>query len=101
MSHDFKPHHLAATTDDLAGNHGIGRYVLLPGSDGRAEAIGRRFANCHEVPSPRRHNLYLGTLEHPEAYPAQAQVFCREQLPWFSIDGDIPGVATTVTAEES
>ncbi len=50
---------------------------------------------------PGEIHFYLGTLEHPERYPAQLQVFCREQLPWFRIDGDAPCYATTVPAAEN
>lgn len=49
---------------------------------------------------PGEIHLYLGTLEHPESYPAQAQVFCREQLPWFRIDGEGPCYATNLTTEK-
>jgi len=35
----FKPEHINATPEDLAGNNRIGRYILLPGSDGRAQEI--------------------------------------------------------------
>jgi uridine phosphorylase len=36
--------------------------VFLPGSDGRAGEIASRFDGLRVLPSPRRHNLYLGTL---------------------------------------
>ena len=39
---------------------------------------------------PAEIHLYLGTLEQPEAYPAQLQVFCRERLPWFELSMDGP-----------
>ncbi len=39
---------------------------------------------------PTEIHLYLGTLEQPEAYPAQLQVFCRERLPWLEISMDGP-----------
>ena len=39
MSENITLHHINATADDLAGNHGIGRYILLPCSDGRAKEI--------------------------------------------------------------
>ena len=60
----FVPFHLNATEDDLAGNDGIGRYLLLPGSDGRAKEIAEHFENASLKPHPRGHNLYLGTLTH-------------------------------------
>lgn len=59
---DFVPHHISATPADLAGNGGRGRYLLLPGSDGRAELIAERFDDRRVLPSARRHNLYLGTI---------------------------------------
>lgn len=60
----FVPHHITATAADLAGNHGRGRIVFLPGSDGRAREIAQYFENFAERPSPRSHNVYLGTLQH-------------------------------------
>ncbi len=59
---NFKPHHLCATRADLAGNGELGRYVLLPGSDGRAEELSAYFDDVKVLESPRRHNLYLGTM---------------------------------------
>jgi uridine phosphorylase len=58
----FKPHHINATEEDLAGNNGIGRYVFLPGSDGRAKEIASHFSKVTVKQHPRGHNLYLGTL---------------------------------------
>lgn len=58
----FIPHHINATIDDLAGNDGIGRYILLPGSDGRAKEISQHFNNLTVKRHPRGHNLYLGTI---------------------------------------
>ena len=60
---DFVPHHINATPDDLAGNNGIGRYIFLPGSDGRAKDIADHFDNVRVLGSKRGHNLYLGTLK--------------------------------------
>ncbi len=59
----FKPQHLHATPEDLAGNNGIGRYVFLPGSEGRAHEIAKHFDKLIVKPHPRGHNLYLGTLD--------------------------------------
>ena len=39
---------------------------------------------------PTEVHLFLGSLENPEAFPAQLQVFCAEKLPWLSIDDQIP-----------
>ena len=35
--------HINATEADFKGNQGIGRYILLPGSDGRAKEIATHF----------------------------------------------------------
>lgn len=64
MTKTISLHHINATADDLTGNHGIGRYVLLPGSDGRAKEIAQHFNNLNVKPHARGHNLYLGTLTH-------------------------------------
>jgi uridine phosphorylase len=58
----YKPYHINATTDDLDGNEGIGRYLLLPGSDGRAHEIAKYFNNVEVKKHPRGHNLYTGTM---------------------------------------
>lgn len=62
----FTPHHINATSQDLAGNNGIGRYVLLPGSDGRAKEISEYFNDLTVKTHPRGHNLYLGTLDNKD-----------------------------------
>lgn len=59
----FTPHHINATADDLAGNDGIGRYILFPGSDGRAREVAEYFSNVTVKSHPRGHNLYVGTLD--------------------------------------
>ena len=59
----FTPHHMNVTAADLAGNDGIGRYILLPGSDGRAASIAEHFSGREVREHPRRHNVYLGTLD--------------------------------------
>lgn len=58
------PHHIHADSSDLVGNNGIGRYIFLPGSDGRAKAIAENFSDLKVNPHPRGHNLYMGTLNH-------------------------------------
>ncbi len=62
MTGPFVPHHIKATADDLAGNGALGRYVFLPGSDGRAKEIAEHFESVVVRPSKRAHNLYLGRL---------------------------------------
>lgn len=58
----FMPHHINATEEDLAGNNGVGRYIFLPGSDGRAKEIAQYFDNLTVKLHSRGHNLYLGTM---------------------------------------
>ncbi|MBU1628826.1 MAG: nucleoside phosphorylase, partial [Gammaproteobacteria bacterium] len=60
----FKAEHINAVEEDLAGNNGIGRYVFLPGSDGRAKQIADHFSSVTVKESSRAHNLYLGEIEH-------------------------------------
>lgn len=62
MRHNVMLHHINATGEDLAGNNGIGRYILLPGSDGRAKDIAQHFNNLTVKSHPRGHHLYLGTI---------------------------------------
>ena len=61
--HNFKPHHMNAISSDFKGNNGFGRYILLPGSDGRAEKISRLFSNLEVKKHGRGHNLYKGTIK--------------------------------------
>lgn len=63
LDSNFIPHHINATPDDLAGNDGIGRYIFLPGSDGRAQHIAEHFENVTVKHHQREHNLYLGTMK--------------------------------------
>lgn len=65
--HDFKPHHINATIHDLKGNNQIGRYILLPGSDGRAREIAKYFDNLVIKSHPRGHHLYLGTIQNGQS----------------------------------
>lgn len=60
----FKPQHINATQKDLEGNDGIGRYIFLPGSDGRAKEITEHFNKVKVKTHPRGHNLYLGQLDY-------------------------------------
>ncbi|MDQ5884686.1 MAG: Uridine phosphorylase [Pseudomonadota bacterium] len=55
--------HIPATNEDIQGNHGIGRYFFLTGSDGRAQQISERFHHRVEKLHPRQHNLYMGQME--------------------------------------
>jgi uridine phosphorylase len=51
-----------ATREDIAGNNGIGRYILIPGSDGRSHEIAKHFDNVVTKTHPRGHTLLLGTI---------------------------------------
>lgn len=55
-------HHIRLTPDHLAGNKGIGRYVLLPGDPSRAERISRQLQGLDVLDNPRGFNAYLGAL---------------------------------------
>ena len=70
----FEPIHMNATYEDFLGNGDIGRYVLLPGSDGRAQEISKYFSNLEVKPHPRGHHLYLGTLPCNEVPNGQINV---------------------------
>lgn len=59
-------HHLNAHRADFVGNGSIGRYVLLPGSDGRAEQIAARLDGVTVKSSDRRLNCYFGSFATPE-----------------------------------
>jgi uridine phosphorylase len=65
MSYDpeFKPLHISATHKDMQGNGGRGRYLFLPGSDGRAKEISKHFKMSAVRATSRGHNLYIGTIE--------------------------------------
>jgi uridine phosphorylase len=69
----FKSHHMSITAGDTVGNNGVGRYILLPGSDGRAAAIADNFTNRQVKEHPRRHNFYTGTLD-VDGIPADVAV---------------------------
>lgn len=60
----FTAHHINVSEEDLQGNNGIGRYILLPGSDGRAKKFAELFNDVEVKESPRGHNLYKGTIKH-------------------------------------
>lgn len=40
---------------------------------------------------PGEIHLLIGTLDKPEDFPPQLQVFCREQLPWLKASFESPG----------
>ena len=55
--------HINAEAKDFEGNNGLGRYVFVPGSDGRAQTISERFDNVTVKKHPRAHNIYFGTYK--------------------------------------
>lgn len=60
----FTPYHINASEADMKGNDEIGRYVFLPGSNGRAEEIAQHFDNLKVKKHARGHHLYLGEIHH-------------------------------------
>jgi uridine phosphorylase len=56
--------HMNVSSQDLQGNGQLGRYILLPGSDGRAEAMAQRLQNVKVCSHSRRHNFYMGTWQN-------------------------------------
>jgi uridine phosphorylase len=54
--------HLPIGPDEVAGNGDKGRLFFLPGSDARARLLAERFEDRREIPSPRQHNVFLGSL---------------------------------------
>lgn len=60
---NFTPMHINAEKGDFEGNGVYGRYVLLPGSEGRAEKIAAVWKDVVVKKHPRNHNLYLGKME--------------------------------------
>ncbi len=65
MSNDsFIPFHINATSADMKGNDNLGRYILLPGSNGRARQIADQFDHMTVKEHPRGHHFYMGTLTH-------------------------------------
>ncbi|ACJ18592.1 nucleoside phosphorylase [Coxiella burnetii] len=60
------PLHLNGDKRDFEGNAGIGRYVILCGSQERARQIGQSFDQLETKSHPRGHDLYLGTIPHKD-----------------------------------
>ncbi|MEQ1564874.1 MAG: hypothetical protein ABMA64_04495 [Myxococcota bacterium] len=56
-------HHLEIDADVLAGNGGLGRYLLLPGSADRAARIARRLVDVQSHTNRRRLDVHVGRLE--------------------------------------
>lgn len=66
---EFVPHHISATRADMEGNGDVGRYFLLPGSNGRARVIADVLEHANTKgrvvvrKSGRGHDVYLGSLK--------------------------------------
>ena len=56
-----RAHHLEVGPEVLAGNGGLGRYVLLPGSVDRAARIARRFDGVEVHQNRRRLDVHVGS----------------------------------------
>lgn len=67
-------HHLELDPTHLAGNDGLGRTVLLPGSANRARKIGDRLDDHQVIENRRGLTAHLGTLSTPEGPIAVAAV---------------------------
>lgn len=63
MMQPFTPLHINLSAPDLSGNGGRGRYILLPGSDGRAAQFAEHFQQVEVKRHPRGHHAYLGKLD--------------------------------------
>ncbi len=55
-------YHIGIGPEHLAGNGGLGRYVLLPGDRSRAERIAERFEDHQRIANSRGHDSHLGRL---------------------------------------
>lgn len=58
-------HHLEIGPETLEGNHGLGRYVLLPGSPGRSARIAERLRDARRIENRRRLDVHVGAFETP------------------------------------
>jgi uridine phosphorylase len=56
-------HHIRADSAHFFGNSGQSRFVLLPGSDGRAKQIADRLVDVVTVTNERQLNCFFGTLD--------------------------------------
>jgi uridine phosphorylase len=86
-----KAHHLHITAEDMQGNDSIGRYVLLPGSPGRAKYISGLFDTIDkEIITPRHNDTYLGKVRLDNGNMLDVAV---------STSGMGPGSTEIITAE--
>lgn len=66
----FRPEHLSAIPEHFDGNGGQGRFLLLPGSPGRAEAIAGLLSDVTTHRHPRGHDLHLGAWSGGAGLPS-------------------------------
>lgn len=52
--------HMNIEESHMQGNGRLGRYILLPGSDGRAQDMAKKLLDLQVVEHSRRHNFYAG-----------------------------------------
>ena len=57
-----RQHHIGLGPDELAGNDGLGRYVLLPGDPSRAGRIAESFDEPRKLDNARGLDAWLGRL---------------------------------------
>ncbi|RYZ51099.1 MAG: uridine phosphorylase [Proteobacteria bacterium] len=61
----FKALHMNVEESHIQGNGKLGRYILLPGSDGRAREMAKRLLDVKVLEHSRQHNFYMGhTVVH-------------------------------------
>ncbi len=59
----IEPHHICIGPEQVAGNGGLGRVFLVPGSSARTEAIAEHLLDLQVFPSPRRLDVFIGRYE--------------------------------------
>lgn len=57
-----KPLHMNTEASHIQGNGRLGRYILLPGSDGRAQEMSKRLHDVTTIEHARRHYFYSGHM---------------------------------------
>lgn len=59
----YKPQHINVSPQDIQGNEGIGRYIILTGSEQRAFDIAANFKEPKKNSHSRQYNFYQGKLQ--------------------------------------
>ncbi len=85
-----------------------GNYEVTQGSprfNASSPGVRRSFCNACGTPLtfeserfPGEVHITVGSLDHPDAMPAQGHVFTEEQIVWLHLDDDLPKHATTGSA---